>query len=249
MNLSRRHLLLSGLATFAARAAAIGPRSEVGIGLLRHDGNFNTRPEALRRLLWEAGKRTAINVAREHTVVSLDDGADAADLFWQPLLVLTGEGALGPWDAKARARLARHLRFGGMLWIDAPSPDDAFAASARREIEAVFPQQALQALPAEHVLFKSFFLLEGAEGRTHDDNKLYGLDLAGRTAVVMSQCDVLGAMERDRFGSWRYECVPDGEAQRERAFRLGVNVLMYATCLDYKSDQVHIPFIMKKKRR
>ena len=60
---------------------------------------------------------------------------------------------------------------------------------------------------------------------------------------------MLGAYERDRFGTWRFECEPDGDRQRERAFRLGVNLLMLATCLDYKEDQVHIPFIMKKKRR
>ena len=35
----------------------------------------------------------------------------------------------------------------------------------------------------------------------------------------------------------------------EMSFRLATNLLMYATCLDYKADQVHIPFIMKKKRR
>ena len=73
--------------------------------------------------------------------------------------------------------------------------------------------------------------------------------LAGALAGLMTETDVLGAFERDRFGTWRFECVPGGERQRERAFRFGINVLMYATCLDYKADQVHIPFILKKKRR
>jgi hypothetical protein len=27
-----------------------------------------------------------------------------------------------------------------------------------------------------------------------------------------------------------------------------VNLAMYALCLDYKEDQVHIPFIMKRRR-
>ena len=29
---------------------------------------------------------------------------------------------------------------------------------------------------------------------------------------------------------------------------MGVNLVMYALCLDYKSDQVHVPFIMKRRR-
>ena len=39
-----------------------------------------------------------------------------------------------------------------------------------------------------------------------------------------------------------------GERQREMAFRLGINLAMYALCLDYKADQVHVPFILKKRR-
>jgi hypothetical protein len=235
--------LTSTLLSNAARA--IGPRTEVSVGQIKHGGTWNTRPEALRRLLWEAGKRTSIKVARDAAVVGIED----EELFWQPFLVLTGEGPMPPFEAKQRARLERHLRFGGMLFVDAPSPRDPFAESARRELELLLPGQTLRPLPRDHVVFKSFFLLDKASGRTEDDADLYGIELAGRAAVVMSQCDVLGALERDRFGTWRFECVPDGELQRERAFRLGVNLLMYATCLDYKADQVHIPFIMKKKRR
>ena len=29
---------------------------------------------------------------------------------------------------------------------------------------------------------------------------------------------------------------------------MGVNLAMYATCLDYKDDQVHLPFILKRRR-
>ena len=34
----------------------------------------------------------------------------------------------------------------------------------------------------------------------------------------------------------------------ETAVRWGINAVMYALCLDYKSDQVHIPFILKRRR-
>ena len=29
--------------------------------------------------------------------------------------------------------------------------------------------------------------------------------------------------------------------------RLGINLVMYALCLDYKTDQVHVPFILKRR--
>ena len=42
--------------------------------------------------------------------------------------------------------------------------------------------------------------------------------------------------------------MPGGERQRELAFRLGINLAMYALCLDYKTDQVHVPFILRRRQ-
>lgn len=234
-----------GVNVWAEPAQAIGPRSSVGIGLLRHGNAWDHRPEALRRLLWESGKRTSMETARE--IANLDVVDD--ELFYQPLIVLTGTGVCPPFDEKARTRLDRYIRYGGMLYIDVPSPTDPFVESIKTEMATIFAGQKIEPLPSDHVIYKSFFLLNQAEGRTVEDTRLYGLEMTGRIAVLMTQNDLLGALERDRFGSWRFECVPGGDAQRERAVRLGINILMYATCLDYKADQVHIPFIMKKKRR
>lgn len=254
--LSRRRLLTVGAAglassTLSSTALAIGPTSEVTVGAIAHGGTWDHRPDGIRRLLWEAGKRTSINTARERAVVKLDDdgSTEAKNLFWQPLLVLAGEGPMPVWSEGARRRLERHLRFGGLLLVDAPSPSDPFLVDVERELAMVLPGTEKKRLGPEHVVMKSFFLVPRAEGRVRLDESLEGIDLGDRTAVVISKNDMLGAFERDRFGTWRYECQPDGDQQRERAFRLGVNVLMLATCLDYKEDQVHIPFIMKKKRR
>ena len=246
---SRRQLLLRALAAcgagMSARALAFGKSSEVGIGQVQYRGDWNARPGALRRLLWETAKRTSIFAAREPTPVRLS----SRTLFDQPLLMLSGAGPLPKLSRKERERLARHLRYGGTLWVDAQGPDTAFLDGVREMLTALFPTSPLRPLSKEHVLFKSFFLLDHAYGRTDVENSVLGVELAGRTPVLVTQNDVLGAYERDRFGTWRFTCEPGGSDQRERAFRFGVNVMMYATCLDYKADQVHIPFILKKKRR
>ena len=41
--------------------------------------------------------------------------------------------------------------------------------------------------------------------------------------------------------------VPGGDLQRERAIRLAVNVAMYVLCSNYKDDQVHAPFLMRRR--
>ena len=247
-------LSLPALALASWPARSIGSAVQVGVGQLKHGGNWDPRPEAIRRLLWEIRKRTSIEVRRDATFVSMESDA----IFEQPFLVLTGSGPMPEWSEKARQNIARHLRFGGFLYVDSPGPEDPFTASVKREIEIIrkslkgnqeYENPSFKRVDAKHVLFKSFFLLKRVVGRHTYDTGVIGLDLDKRMVLAMTQNDVLGAYERDRLGNWVYSCEPGGERQREMAIRFGINLIMYATCLDYKSDQVHIPFILKKRRR
>jgi hypothetical protein len=103
-------------------------------------------------------------------------------------------------------------------------------------------------VPREHVLYKSFYLLDGPTGRVMVTPDLEALEMGGRLAALYSGNDLIGALARDSLGTWEQEVTPGGESQREKCIRLGVNIAMYALCLDYKEDQVHIPFIMKRRR-
>ena len=47
---------------------------------------------------------------------------------------------------------------------------------------------------------------------------------------------------------WEHEVVPGGDDQREEAFRLAINLVMYALCLDYKTEQAHIDYILRTRR-
>jgi hypothetical protein len=98
------------------------------------------------------------------------------------------------------------------------------------------------------VVFKSFFMLEAAPGRLLVKPELQGCFIGKRAAVIYSQNDLAGAWSRGEGGDYEFEVSPGGESQRELAFRLGVNLCMYALCLDYKDDAVHLPAIMKKRR-
>ena len=75
-----------------------------------------------------------------------------------------------------------------------------------------------------------------------------GLHLGDRTPLLYCRNDLGGAWARDRAGRWTYDCVPGGEAQRQAALRLGVNVVLYALTVNYKQDQVHSPFLRGRLR-
>ncbi len=246
-----RRAFLGGLAaTLAAaglpRAArALGDASRVALGHVQHAGQWNPRPSALRRLGWELTRRTSIETTSEAVPVRLDRGG----LHRFPLLYLAGAGAMPPLAEAERAALRRHLQYGGLLLVDSADGSDGtgFDASVRRELAKVLPASPLQPIARDHVLHKTFYLLDRQGGRVLVKPWMEAALLDGRLAVVYSQNDLGGAWARTELGDWEYPCTPGGEPQRETAVRIGVNLAMYALCTDYKDDAVHLPFIMRRR--
>ena len=68
----------------------------------------------------------------------------------------------------------------------------------------------------------------------------------GRAVVVLAERSGR-RLARDGFGRWEHEVVPGGDEQREEAFRLAINLVMYALCLDYKTEQAHIDYILRTR--
>lgn len=244
--LSRRHLLRLGLLSAAGlalpwRAEALGPSSKLVLALLDHGAGSNPRPTALRRMAWEVVKRTSIEADLESRIL----GAGAPELFFHPLVVLAGSEAFEGLSPEATGNLRRHLTYGGLLLVDATEASPAFDRSVRELVASVLPGRELQTVPRDHVLYKAFYLLDEPMGRALRKPYLEGVVLDDRLAVLYSHNDLLGAWARDDLGMWEHDVEP---RQRELAFRLGVNIVMYAMCLDYKDDQVHLPFILKRRK-
>ncbi|HUJ60126.1 MAG TPA: DUF4159 domain-containing protein [Kofleriaceae bacterium] len=249
--LTRRQWLggaVAGAALIATRRArAIGPGSKFRFGQLLGPG---PRPTALRRLSWEIDKRTSIDVDDEPAQVAATDGT----LHETPFLYLAGDRAFDLPSTAGIEALRRFLTFGGFLLIDSAegSIDGAFDSSVRKLIGAIFPPtgsaKGLEIVPADHVVYKSFYLLDKPLGRLAISPAMEGVTHDDRLVCAYVANDLGGAWARDDFGNYDFPCEPGGDKQRELAFRMGVNLVMYALCLDYKSDQVHVPFIMKRRR-
>ena len=209
-------------------------------------GRTDPRGSAVRRLLLEVEKRTSVAVAPRGAMVSLT----GPDLFDHPFALFTGEGSFDPLPDKAIKRLGTYLQNGGFLFVDSAEGlrDGPFLTSVRRELARIYPADKLGAIPRDHVLYKSFYLVPEATGRVEASPTMEAIFAEDRLPVVLSANDLLGALARDSFGNWEYEVSPGGQQQREMAFRLGINLVMYALCLNYKADQVHIPFILKRRK-
>jgi hypothetical protein len=104
-------------------------------------------------------------------------------------------------------------------------------------------------LPAQHVLYKSYYLLDRPVGRVEGPPHLEAISNGKTLRVLLSSHDVVGALAQQRGGGWTYEVEPGGPPQRELAMRLAVNLAMYVLCLDYKDDQVHAEELMRRRGR
>jgi hypothetical protein len=250
--LTRRQLLggaaLALAMSRAKLARAIGPASKFKFGQLQLGPAWNPRPSALKRMGWEIEKRTSIDVDLDPAVVT----PTSDTLHETPFLYLAGEKAVELPSMAGIEALRRFLTFGGFLLIDNAegSTDGAFDGSIRKLMQAVFPSatKGLEVVPTDHVVYKSFYLLDKPLGRLAIAPAMEGIVFDKRLVCAYIPNDLGGAWARDDFGNYDFPCEPGGEKQRELAFRLGVNLVMYALCLDYKSDQVHVPFIMTRRR-
>jgi hypothetical protein len=205
------------------------------------------RASAGGRWSWELVQRTSAPARLKPTQVRADDAAvvDGPFLWW------SGENAVSALSPQEIAGLRRFFALGGVLLVDDAGAEgesgSAFGRSAREQITRVLPDTSPIALGPDHVLFKSFYLLKRAEGRVAGPKTLDAIVRGGVTQVIFSSHDLGGALARGATGAWENPVVPGGDLQRERAIRLAVNIAMYVLCSNYKDDQVHAPFLMRRR--
>jgi hypothetical protein len=206
------------------------------------------RTTAPGRWAWELVQRTSAPARLRPSLVRADDPAivDAPFLYW------SGDSEVAPLTGAELSGLRRFFALGGVLLVDDAGAGEhgepsAFARSARREIARVLPDATPVTLGADHVIFRTFYLLRRAEGRVEGPSALEGIVRGGQAQVIFSEHDLGGALARGASGIWEHPVVPGGDGQRERAIRLAVNIAMYVLCSNYKDDQVHAPFLMRRR--
>jgi hypothetical protein len=112
----------------------------------------------------------------------------------------------------------------------------------------------LEPVPRDHVVTKSFYLIEGFIGRTTigqtwiealpppdpADTSVHPARAGDSVSpIVITSNDLAGAWAADSEDQPMFPLIPGGARQRELALRGGVNLVMYTLTGNYKADQVH----------
>ncbi|MGH1463862.1 MAG: DUF4159 domain-containing protein [Cognatishimia sp.] len=172
-------------------------------------------------------------------------------------------------SVQAYLKLNQYLRSGGMILFDTRDADVARFGSTSptgrklQQLARPLDIPALEPLPQDHVLTRTFYLLENFPGRYNsrevwveaappDAEQVEGMPFRnlndGVTPVVIGGNDWAAAWAISRSGVPLYPVGRGvtGERQREMAFRFGVNLIMHVLTGNYKSDQVHVPALLDR---
>ena len=167
----------------------------------------------------------------------------------------------------AYARLNAYLQSGGMILFDTRDAGygggNSPEARHLQSLAAALDIPPLEQVPPDHVLTRTFYLLQDFPGRfqgqsiwveasSADAEQIEGMPFRnlndGVTPVVIGGNDWAAAWAIDDGGNSLFPVGRgySGERQREVAYRFGVNLIMHVLTGNYKSDQVHVPALLDR---
>ena len=197
-------------------------------------------------------RRTSVEPAEPHAV-----NPETDDLDVYPIIFLALPDNAEPLSSRAVERLNAYLRNGGALFIDTRRGGNIASNDSFADLDRVLPgldTPPLQPAGADHVLTRSFYLIDGFPGR-YQNRQLWiessgGGDRNARrgdgvSGLFIGDADYLAAWAVDEQGRATLS-VDGGDQQREMARRFGVNLIMYVLTGNYKEDQVHLPALLER---
>lgn len=250
----------------AADAAAIAATTAVVLAhVVTGDAEIDRMAEAgLFGLSQRLYQRTAVE-PDEPVAVNLETD----ELSFFPFLYWPVTASQPTPSAEAYAKLNRYLRSGGMILFDTRDADlGSFGAATPngrklQELAAPLDVPPLEPIPSDHVLTRTFYLLQDFPGRhlsrdvwveaaPPDAEQVEGMPFRNLndnvTPVVIGGNDWAAAWAMDARGNPLYPVGRGfaGERQREIAYRFGINLIMHVLTGNYKSDQVHVPALLDR---
>ncbi len=201
------------LATYTTEA-------QVKIAKLKYDGggDWYANKTALPNLINFCNQHMGTYMAAEEEVVEVG----SRDLFLYPYIYMTGHGNV-VFSSEDAENLRRYLVSGGFLHIDDNYGLDQFV---RLEMKKVFPNLEFVELPFDHPIYHQKYDFNEGPPKIHEHDgkpaKGFGLIYEGRLVCFYSY-------ESDLGNGWEDQSVyNDPEEVRQKALRMGANILSYA---------------------
>lgn len=197
-------------------------------------------------------------------------GVDPArdELVFYPLLYWPIVADRPQPPSQAVDKIANYMKEGGTILFDTrdaltsrpgspPTPERRWL----RKLLAGVDVPELEPVPEDHVVTKTFYLLNRFVGRTTTGRTWIqalpppraGVRVVrpvragdGVSPIIITSNDLAAAWATTRDGEELYPLIPGGSRQREMAIRGGINIVMYTLTGNYKADQVHVRDLLQR---
>lgn len=213
-------LFFSALLLMAASAPPPAGNPAVPIALLKYNGggDWYANPTSLPNLIDFCNRNLGTNLDKNPANVM--PGSD--EIFNYPFIHMTGHGNVFFSDQEA-ANLRTYLMAGGFLHIDDNYGMDPFI---RPQMKKVFPELDFVEIPFSHPVYHQKYDFPKGLPKIHEhDNKApqgFGLIYQGKLVCFYSY-------ETDLGDGWEdFEVHRDSEETRQKALRMGANLIQYA---------------------
>ena len=191
------------------------------IALLKYNGGgdwYANLETSLPNLIKFCNENIKSNINPEQAIVE----AGSNDIFNYPFVHITGHGNIIFTDAEAQ-NLRKYLIGGGFLEISDNYGLDKFI---RPQLKKIFPELELVELPFDHPVYHQKYNFDRGLPKIHEhENKApkgYGLIYKGRLVCFYDfECDLGDGWENAEVHN-------DSEDARNKALKMGANILSYA---------------------
>ncbi|WP_282030927.1 DUF4159 domain-containing protein [Winogradskyella eximia] len=181
-------------------------------------GDWYSNPTALLNLVKYCNDNIDTNINENIQTVE----AGSTDIFQFPFLHMTGHGNVFFSDDDAE-NLRNYLISGGFLHIDDNYGMEPYIT---KELKKVFPNNDLVEIPKDHKIFSSAYEFANGLPKIHEHDgkapQAFGIFYESRLVLLFT-------FESDLGDGWEdQEVHNDPEDVREKALKMGANIVKYA---------------------
>ncbi len=226
------HRLPSFPFTFAVAAFATllvtGPSDgQTGREEYGSDVYWNATPDDVNNLLKSMKQQVDANFQMDiRTLAEVSEDPEQ-----NPILYRSGHYNFD-YSPEEREKLRKYLMNGGMIIYNTGLGSQPFYRSAVRELQKIFPEQPVQRLTSDHPIFHSYYDVDRVEYTDAVRKAGFVGDEPWFDAVEIN-CRIVALVSRWGMAvGWQGDVKEEYQAyRRESAFRLGVNIMSYASSM------------------
>ena len=197
----------------------VAQKGDFEIATLKYSGggDWYANPTALPNLIAFCNKNLDMSIHPEPATVEVS----GPDIFNYPFIYMTGHGNV-VFSQADRDNLRAYLLGGGFLHIDDNYGMDQFI---RPQLEQLFPELELVELPFDHPIYHQTYSFPNGLPKVHehDDQPPQGFGLIYEDRLILFY-----TYETDLGNGWEDQEIHNNSDEiREKAFRMGANILQY----------------------